>query len=210
MAHQTIRLAMAGLALFGWAASLDAQHRPARADSITVGQALAAVRLGSPGVASQILGQRIGAHSQQAREALADSLAELAMAYRLGDELLRRRAAGAAVSALGIAGSSLEPVPFVPAFDRLARIVEQGPNVGIRAGALWTMPRLHHQAPVLPFLRRIATTDDQLAHNAVELLALEMGPPGLAVLRELYRSGTVVDARARSRLLGLAEDHGWR
>jgi hypothetical protein len=55
----------------------------------------------------------------------------------------------------------------------------------------------------------VATSIASIAHAAVGFLAREMGPEGLAVVRELYECDLVPHPRARRELAGIAHYHGW-
>jgi hypothetical protein len=199
----TIALAVAALLTADVAGA--AAQRPAEES-----RALADVRLsGSPHRAVAILAQTVSAQPAELMLALSDSLVRIAASFRENDSIDSRRAAVAAVTAFGLAGSERAGIPYAAALCRLVSIVEQSPSDGIRAAALSSMTQLVPQEPVIRFLRATAMSPDLLATVAVGLLARETGPAGVAVLRQLHAERAVVNNEARENLSAIARYHGW-
>lgn len=160
----------------------------------------------------ELLTQQLGPQSRQKLDALADSLAVIAIEYRPGDPIVRRRAAGNAVSNIAHAAVTEEGVRYTGAFERLARIVENAPDVGIRGRALDGIAALPERDRSLAYLRKIAISTElqrSNAYMAVEILSGEMGPEGEAILKELWREGLVQDSWANDLLEGIAYLRKW-
>jgi hypothetical protein len=90
------------------------------------------------------------------------------------------------------------------------RIAESAQDVGIRGGALWALVQLQNGDRVIPYLRRIASSENPAATDAVELLATETGPTGRAAAKALFQEGAVKQATAREALSRFAMINGWR
>jgi hypothetical protein len=110
-----------------------------------------------------------------------------------------------AVSFLAAAGSPHhDGTPYPGAGERLMRIVEYAPGVGIRAGALHSLLAQPDRAQTLRYLRDVAVSGNQVAYVAVGFLGRDTGPEGLAILRELHRTDAVVEPIAKRELEGIA------
>lgn len=198
------------LALLGVLIAVDGGVTQERGGT-DIAAALASVRSAArPGAARAILAQQRGAHSRADRDALADSLVAIAIAFKRGDPIEMDRAARAARVALASAAAPSRATPYEGAFEALTAIVERSGEVGVRASTLWFVAQLPNGPAVREYLAEFAVSSDELAYYAVGLLGRETGPAGLARLRRLYRDGSVVEPNAVKELAGLAEYHGWR
>ena len=99
--------------------------------------------------------------------------------------------------------------PFPGAYPRLVRIVESADDSGLRASALFHIAHQPDTAQALRMLRGVAVSNNEVAMVAVRDLAGYLGDRGLAVLRELYRSGEVKDLWAQRELAHNARKYGW-
>lgn len=148
-------------------------------------------------------------------DSIADTLAHIAITFP-GDDARAARTRRAAEDALALAGSGRmgtndggKVVPYDGAASRLMMIVEKAHDPGIRARALTSMMLLPDTARRIPTLRKVATSRNGVAITAVEILNLQSGTEGLAVLRELRLKGLVTEPRAREYLDRTAGARGW-
>jgi hypothetical protein len=114
----------------------------------------------------------------------------------------------AGVGYTGISNRS-HAIPYSGAVARLARIAQSAQDMGLRAGALVGLLAQPDLQASLQLVRSVAVSQDPLVETAVVLLGNEAGPEGLAVARELHRSGSVTQPYARSALDGIARYHRW-
>lgn len=163
--------------------------------------------------ARDLLTQRFGPESRQKLDALADSLAVIAISYTSGDSLVKMRAARNVVSTIVRASVATEGVRYNGAFKRLVRIFENSGDAGIRRQALNGIAVSPDQRPAaLAYLRKVAistnskTTDAQMA---VEILGNDMGIEGESVLKELWQQGQVRDRLALGLLDRIARFKEW-
>lgn len=163
--------------------------------------------------ARDILTQRLGPESRQKMDALADSLTAIAVEYEPGDGVEKLRIASAAAYHIARAAVAKKGVPYTGAFERLVRIAEEAPDVGIRGQGLNGIAALPEKERSLAYLRRVATSTEMPQMNAyiaVELLSQEMGADGVALLEELSREGLVRDKWAADLLESIAYIRGWK
>lgn len=186
-------------------AELHAQHPRRDPDAAEIAALLRTK--GYAGEALEILTQVGGPRPRQTLDAIADTLAEIAISHP-GNDIEDVQIRGTAVSTLMHAGMGNGGIPYPGAAERLLRIVETAPRNG--GGALYAPTLIPNKAQALQFMRRVAISDSKLAYAAVGHLARNMGPEGLAVLRELHRQGLVSEPLARRDLAAVAKYHGWR
>lgn len=170
---------------------------------------------GHYGGAVSVLTQARAAEPKQTMDDIADSLVAIAIGFP-GRDLRGARTRGAALRALLLAGIGSSGVvgidhgvPYAGAEERLRRISETAEDTGIRAGALFALTKLPDKAKLLSFLRRVAMSQNPVAHEAVTLLAEETGPDGQSVARQLYLNGAVAQPLAKTMLARAAFAHGW-
>src|SRR5690606_30935846 len=70
----------------------------------------------------------------------------------------------------------------------------------VRATALLNFKYLEDERIALDYLRRVAASTDITAGRAAEVLVTEMGPEGLAVLREMYLAREAKDIDVAAHL----------
>lgn len=165
--------------------------------------------------ALNILTQAQGPQDIAVMNALADSVAAIAILHP-GSTTHASRVRSLALSALGqaAAGESGLPgvtraVPFAGAAERLKRVSENSQDVGVRSTALTLLGEVDRSAAFLQYLRHVATSEDNRAASAIELLVDTRGTQGRAIARELYRRRLVVDRVALHVLEGKASALGW-
>lgn len=181
----------------------DENERPARTRS--VGEIATRSRQGNTGAAIRALRQQDGPHPRHELDAIADTLAAIAISYP-GEDLASARIRDAARSALVLASVGRQGgTPYDGVADRLFRIAVQG-NDG---GALSALTRLRDRAQSRALLRSVAVSQHKLAFAAVDYVARRTGPEGLAVARELYREKLVTEQYAREVLARVASYHQW-
>lgn len=166
---------------------------------------------GSPHMARAILSQASGPQTPERLDALADSLVAVVLAYRPGGSQEQLQAARAAIGAITWAGNRLNRTLLYPrAFSRLVQIHQEA-EVGFASGALRGIAYLADETVrARAYLREVAVSDSPLAWRAIQLLAEEMGPEGLAIVQALHTSGEVQHGLARSQVALVARRHGWR
>lgn len=166
---------------------------------------------GSPHMARAILSQASGLQTPERLDALADSLVAVVLAYRQGGSQEQIQAARAAMGAITWGGNRLSRTPLYPgAFSRLVQIHQEA-EVGFASGALRGIAYLaEERARARAYLREVAVSDSPLAWRAIQLLAEEMGPEGLAIVQALHSTGEVQLELARSQVAHAARRHGWR
>lgn len=165
---------------------------------------------GSSRPAIAFLKQEKQAHPQGQLDALADSLVAMIVSVRPGDPNSRFRAAVVAGGALVFAAGPGSGTPYPRSFEMLAEVYEHSSEPGIKGGTLWMMTQLPNQGRVVDFMADVATSPGPgTAPTAVYHLANDLGPSGLARLKQLYENDLVVDATARQHLAGVAAHHGW-
>jgi len=181
------------------------------ADSTEMRVAVNAVReRGRSSRAIQLLSGERANLSARELDTIADELVTIAVAFDGTNSREKQLAALPALGALVGATFGEHPVPYAGAFDRVRRIYEESPAVGIRSGALMGMTRLPNAARAIAFMETVATSNTILADNAVRHLGFDMGPAGVASLRGLYEADAVVLYRARIALNDFAASKGWK
>ena len=169
---------------------------------------------GGSGQALAVRTQARGNQSKQRRDEIADTLASIAIGFP-GKDKRASSTRAAAVTTLVNAGAGrtgnkgARGVPYDGAVDRLMRIAEAGQSVGTRAAALWGLTQVPTSGRVLPFLRKMATSEDRIAYRAIILLAESSGSEGLALARSLYASNTVTEPTAVETLNHYAKANQW-
>lgn len=177
---------------------------------ITISSALTQLRESGHSTLAQIfLMQLRGPRAPAELDELADSLVAVAIDYRRGDPLSKRRAASAARVTIAGAAASEEGIAYPRAFPRLVRIYEDAGEVGVEGATLWLMSLLPNAGPVLEYLEAVATSRDRAAFQAVTVLSRDMGPAGVARLRRLHREGEVTEPGAVEWLRRIAHQKGW-
>lgn len=168
----------------------------------------------SPGFARVVLTQALGARERHVMDEIADTL--VAIALTPGTDELIYSVRSEAVSALTEAGvgytgisDQIYAVPYAGAVSRLVRLARAAQDMGLRAAALVGLLAQPDRQASLQLVRSFAISQDPLAETAVVLLGNDAGPEGLAVARELHRSGSVTHPYARSALDGIARYHRW-
>lgn len=162
-----------------------------------------------------ILTQAQGPQDIAVMNALADSVAAIAILHpgstthaarvrSLALSALRHAAAGEA----GLHGAT-NAVPFAGAIERLKRVSGNSHDRGIRETALQFLGEVDQSVGFLQYLRTIATSKDDRAASAVELLVDTRGSQGRAIARDLFRRRLVVDRVALHVLEGKASALGW-
>lgn len=168
----------------------------------------------SPGFARMVLTQALGARERRVMDEIADTL--VAIALTPGTDELIFSVRSEAVSALTEAGvgytgivDRADAVPYAGAASRLVRIAQAAQDPDVRAQALRGLLDQPNRQASLQLIRSFAVSQDPLAEFAVVLLGNRAGPEGLAVARELHRSGSVTQPYARTALDGIARYHRW-
>lgn len=169
----------------------------------------------SRGFALVVLTQALGSRPRHVMDEIADTL--LAIAMTPGTDPLIYSARSEAVNALteagvgytGISGQTYA-IPYSGAVTRLVRIAQATQDMGLRAAALVGLLAQPDRQMSLQRVRSFAVSQDPLAETAVVLLGNEAGPEGLAIARELHRSGIVTQPYARTALDGIARYHRWQ
>lgn len=173
-------------------------------------RALMAVRDGHLLLAAAILAQERTPLPTDELDALADSLVAIAIAFGPGDDLSTERAAVAAEAALVVSTHPGRGIPYPHAFEKLQRVYEESPDRGARGGTLMLFTQLPKKGRVVGFLVDIATgKDTDVAVQAVQILADELGEPGVSRLWQLFVDGAVQDPAANERLVAIARRRGW-
>jgi hypothetical protein len=169
----------------------------------------------SPGFARVVLTQALGARERHVMDEIADTL--MAVAMTPGTDELIYSVRSEAVSALTEAGvgytgisDQIYAVPYAGAVSRLVRIAQAAQDMGLRAAALVGLLAQPDRQASLQLVRSFAVSQDPLAEFAVITLGNNAGPDGLAIARELHRSGSVTQPYARSALDGIARYHRWQ
>lgn len=165
---------------------------------------------GHAGGAVAVLTQAYSPQPRRKMDDIADSLVAIATGFP-GDDLRGARTRGAALSTLLLAGIGTRevtgferPIPYAGAADRFMRIAETAQDVGISGGALRALTELPDKTRLLPFLRKVATSQNVAAWVAVTILVRDTGPEGQAIARELYGQRLVTERSAREVLDRLA------
>lgn len=171
---------------------------------------------GHAGGAVAVLTQAYSLQPRQKMDEIADSLVAIAVGFP-GDDLRGARTRGAALSTLSLAGIGTREVtgmdravPYTGAADRFMRIAETAQDVGISGGALRALTELPDKTRLLPFLRKVAISQNAAALVAVTILISDTGPEGQLIARELHRRRLVTERNAWEILDRLAGAYGWR
>jgi len=159
---------------------------------------------GRPGAASRVLAQLDGPLPRERLDSIADTLVAVALSLR-GDDHLTVLTRRSAVDALLLAGIGEGGVPYAGAPERLLRLALELPS----GGALWSLTKMPDRRQALQYMRQVATADHGIAYAAVGHLGRDMGPEGLALLRQLHDQGLVTEEHALRELNALARYHGW-
>jgi hypothetical protein len=106
----------------------------------------------------------------------------------------------AALHAINAAAEGRGGAVYPGAADRLLRIAETATDVGLRGGALLGLTRMPNKEQALQNLRRVAISQNKAAQATLQLLRGSMGPPGIAMLKELYAQGLVTEPMAHELL----------
>ena len=169
---------------------------------------------GKPGQALAVLTQARQPQSKARLDEMADTLTAIAIGFK-GDDTLATSARMAAVTTLLTAGSGTSGskrhsvIPYDGAADRLMRIVDSAQTTGTRAAALYALTKVPTSGRLIPFLRKLSTSNDPLAYGGITHLAESTGPEGLAVLRAIYESGKVSEPSAVQSLRYYAKANRW-
>lgn len=164
---------------------------------------------GHAGPAVRILTKVEGGHPEEALDAIADSVAAIAISLS-GDDPQTVRTRHHATYVLLTAGLGRGGTPFRGAAARLFRIAEEASDIGDRGAALRAISLLPDKREAHQLLARVATSGSSVASTAVHILANDLGADGLAVVRELYRQRRVREPHAARELARVAEYYGWR
>lgn len=171
---------------------------------------------GDPGAALSVLTQARGAQAQKKMDEIADTLVAIAISLPGSDQRSTSTRAIAQATLLqaglgmtGIVGID-RGIPYSGATDRLMRLVETAQDVGIRGASLFALTQLPAERQLLPFLRKVATSQNPVAYRALTILTEETGTEGRAIARELYLSGGIVQPIAREMLEHFAAMYKWR
>jgi hypothetical protein len=207
----------AGLALSAAllaASSSEAQPRGREPSAADVAASLRAK--GHASNARAVLTQARGSRSRQVMDEIADTLVAFAIGFPGSDRrnATIRNAALLELTDAGVGESGVPGVdtaiPYAGAAERIMRIAETAQDVGIRGGALWAVTQLPNNGAVIPFLTRVASSQNIVAYSAIDLLDQVMKAEGRSVLRDLYQRNAVTEPTAREALWRLAGAYGWR
>jgi len=174
---------------------------------------------GHAGYAVRVLTQTTGAQPREKLDAIADTLVSIAIAFP-GADLRGARTRAAALSALLRAGARYpvsesggkpghQRVPYSGAAERLQVIAENAPDPGIAATALLSLPEMMNRAQLLPYLRRLAMSQNRVVPSVLIALDQETGAEGVAILHDLFRKRLVTQPQAQELLVRLAAARGW-
>ncbi len=164
---------------------------------------------GRSSYAADLLSKERGNLSQSELDALADDLVAVAVAFTENGSPKEARAAAAALRALSASGRAGRATPYSGAFDSIRRIFEGSPEIGVRAGALTNMTRLPNVGRAVAYMVGMTTSNEYWALPAVEHLGQDLGAPGVAALKRLYKADTVVFNPARRFVEWYAASNGW-
>lgn len=175
-----------------------------------VGELIAKGRkTGEFGFALRMLQQGDAGAPASMRDALADSLVAVVIAAPVAsgsDERLH----SSIIDVLRASANRQAATPYRGAGTRLFRIAMEAKDMGDRGGAVFAISQLSDGRDALALLRRIATSENPVATNAIVMLwDMMRDRGGLTVLQELSRSGTVKDERARRELERVSKKYGW-
>ncbi len=120
-------------------------------------------------------------------------------------------AALSAVSGLGSAGRGSFGRAYPRAIQELKKIVDLSSFQPVQIAALTAIASISRPlGQSLSILSEVAARDDILATVATRYLHDQMGPPGLARLRGLYRDGSATHPAVIQSLSVWAGLYGWR
>jgi len=156
----------------------------------------------------ELLSKERGNLSPSELDALADDLVSLAVAFDATGSPKEHSAATAALAALLSSADAGRTTPYPRAFDSIQRVYEGSREPGIRGATLYAMTQLNGGRAV-GFLTGVATSNDLEASFAVKHLGFDLGAPGVAALKRLYKAGTVVQYSAQQALEAIAASKGW-
>lgn len=108
-----------------------------------------------------------------------------------------------AMQTLAIPGFRTDPHPMPGIADRLVRLYRLSDDPNMRATLIEYLGRLNEGDRVVDFLRSLLVqADSDVPSSPVHAYGAlrQIGPRGIAVLREAYRAGTVRDPSARALL----------
>jgi len=159
--------------------------------------------------AADLLSKERGNLSQSELDALADDLVAVAVSFDVNGSHKQAQAAFAALRALSSSARAGRAAPYPLAFDSIRRIFEGSPETGIRGAALLSMTRLTNVGQVAAYMAGVATSNEYWALPAVEHLGQDLGAPGVAALKRLYKADTVVLNPARRFVEWYATSNGW-
>ena len=100
-------------------------------------------------------------------------------------------------------------IRYTGAGIRLLRIAEEA-DISVRGGSLRGFTLLPDQNEGREHLRRIAVSQNPVAHMAVRLLADDSGAEGEALLRVMYVQDLVTEPSARREISAIAKARGWK
>lgn len=170
---------------------------------------------GNDGRALPILTQAQRKESRALMDEIADTLAAIAIDPSPND-LASSRARAAALSFLFLAGDGhsglpgeVPGIPYSGALQRLRRITDSSAYLEIRQAALMRLSSLDKSPAMIGHLRQYALANSNIAGTAVALLTDEKGAGGLAIARELFKSGAVTNSYAKRVLSARATKYGW-
>lgn len=172
-----------------------------------VGELVRKSGIGGPAIAMLTRGD--GGLTLPERDAIADTLVSIAISHPgndTGAHRVRRLALRTLARAALNRGSG---GPYPGGGARLLRIVQHAPEVWARAYALSAISLLADEQEAREILRLVAVSDNEVASDAIGHLVDRVGPEGLAILKELHRTGAVTEPRARAALAGLAYHSRW-
>ena len=163
------------------------------------------------GHALKLLTQTGRSYAQARLDLVADTLVAIAIsssaAGRVSGDITAEQRAGNAIKILRRAGAGEGGAPYVGASTKLMRVALSGEPVSTAAAlALSSLP---NRAQALVDLRRLASLNTYAAPTAVHVLAEDLAPAGLNLLRELYKNGLVTHPLAKARVDALARHYGW-